>query len=512
MATDNARIAKNTIFLYFRMIVTLGVSLLTAGVTLRVLGGVDYGINAVLGGIVAMFSFVNGSLSGAASRHITFELGRGDLRRVNAVFNVSIAVFAALALVIVLLSETVGVWFFRSKMVIPPERMDVAFWLLQFSIASVPLALTQVPYSAVIIAHEDMKVYAYVSIADACARLAIVYGLLVSPFDKLLSLGALQFAWSVCTIAFYRVYCIRRYPVETKLAFCRDRSLYKGIFQFTGSDLIGNLSVLAQGEGFNLLLNTFFGPAVNAARGIAYALQGMTTQFSSNFMTAVHPQIVKSYAQGDLDGMWRLVRRASCFSYYLVWLLALPALLEGDFVLRLWLGDYPDHTLPFFRLIVVLCLIGAVKAYVLKVIHANGKLLLMNLTGGIICCLTFPVAYVCLRKGCPPECVFWCSIASALLSNVTDWLVVRRYMTFDIRGFVVQVYGRCLLVTILSAVLPVILHDRFFPPSILRMLLTGAMTTVSVGVVAFAFGMSGSDRKMLLSKIGQRILRRRGTC
>lgn len=512
MATDNARIAKNTIFLYFRMIVTLGVSLLTAGVTLRVLGGVDYGINAVLGGVVAMFSFVNGSLSGAASRHITFELGRGDLRRVNAVFNVSLAVFAALALVIVLLSETVGVWFFRSKMVIPPERMDVAFWLLQFSIASVPLALTQVPYSAVIIAHEDMKVYAYVSIADACARLAIVYGLLVSPFDKLLSLGALQFAWSVCTIAFYRVYCIRRYPVETKLALCRDRSLYKGIFQFTGSDLIGNLSVLAQGEGFNLLLNTFFGPVVNAARGIAYALQGMTTQFSSNFMTAVHPQIVKSYAQGDLDGMWRLVRRASCLSYYLVWLLALPALLEGDFVLRLWLGDYPDHTLPFFRLIVVLCLIGTLKTYVFKVIHATGKLLLANLTGGVVCCLAFPAAYVCLRGGCPPECVFWCSIASAVLSGAIDWMVVRRYVACDIPGFIVQVYCRCLLVTVLSAALPVLLYNRFLPPSILRMVMTGCMTTASVGLAALFLGMSGADRNRLLALAREKILARRVTC
>lgn len=178
MATDGVRIARNTIFLYFRMFVTLGVSLVTAGVTLRVLGSVDYGINAVIGGIVAMFSFASGSLSGAASRHITFELGRGDLRRVNAVFNVSLVVFAVLALLIVLLSETVGVWFFHNKMVIPPERTDVAFWLLQLSIVSVPLALTQVPYGAVVIAHENMKVYAYVSIADACARLAIAYGLL----------------------------------------------------------------------------------------------------------------------------------------------------------------------------------------------------------------------------------------------------------------------------------------------------------------------------------------------
>ena len=512
MTTDNARIARNTIFLYFRMFVTLGVSLVTAGVTLRVLGGVDYGINAVIGGVVAMFSFVNGSLSGAASRHITFELGRGDLGRVNAVFNVSLAVFAALSLVIVLLAETVGLWFFYGKMVIPPERMDVAFWLLQLSIVSVPLTLTQVPYNAVIIAHENMRVYAYVSIADACARLAIIYGLCISPFDKLLTLGTLNFAWSIASLAFYRVYCIRRYPCETKIVLCRDRALYKGIFQFAGSDLIGNLSCLAQGHGFNLLLNTFFGPVVNAARGIAYGLQGMTTQFSNNFTTAVHPQIVKSFAQGELDGMWRLVKRASCFSYYLVWMLALPALLEGDFVLRLWLGDYPEHTLSFFYLVVVVCLIGAVKAFVLKVIHATGKVLLSNLTGGTICCLAFPVAYVCLRKGYPPECVFWCAIGSAFLSNLTDLAVLRHYLVFDVAGFVVPVYGRCLLVTGLSAVLPTFLYDRFLSPSILRMLLTGVMTTVSVGAVALVFGMNGTDRRKLQALVGRKFFGRGGVC
>ena len=509
---DNARIAKNTIFLYFRMFVTLGVSLVTAGVTLRVLGSVDYGINAVIGGVVAMFSFVNGSLSGAASRHITFELGRGDLRRVNAVFNVSLIVFAALSLAIVLLSETVGLWFFYHKMLIPPERIDVAFWLLQLSIISVPLMLTQVPYEAVIIAHENMKVYAYVSIADACARLAIIYGLCISPFDKLLTFGTLNFAWSIANLAFYRVYCIRRYPCETKIVLCRDRALYKGIFQFAGSDLIGNLSCLAQGHGFNLLLNTFFGPVVNAARGIAYGLQGMTTQFGNNFTTAVHPQIVKAYAQGDLDGMWRLVRRASCFTYYLVWVLALPALLEGDYVLKLWLGDYPEHTLSFFHLIVVVCLIGAVKGFVLKVIHATGKVFLSNLTGGTICCLAFPVAYTFLRKGCPPESVFWCAIGSAFLSNLTDLAVLRHYLAFNVAGFVFSVYGRCLLVTGLSAALPVLLYDRFLTPSFVRMLLTGVMTTVSVGSMALVFGMSGSDRRKFLALFGQKFFRRGTAC
>lgn len=473
---------------------------------MRVLGKVDYGLNAVLGGVVAMFSFLNGSLAGAASRNITFEIGRGDWDRVNKIFNVSLAVFLALAAVVVLLSETVGLWFFYNKMIIPPERLNVSFWVLQLSIIGVPIALSQVPYSAVLVAHENMKIYAYVSVADAIVRLGIIYALYISPFDKLLTLAALGFSWSVVTVAFYRLYCIRRYA-ETKLHFCHDKELYKSIVQYAGADLIGNLSALAQGQGFNLLLNTFFGPVVNAARGIAYGLQGVTTQFSGNFMVAVEPQIIKSFAQGDLDGMWRLVRRCSCFSYYLVWMLALPACLEGDYVLRLWLGDYPEHTLSFFHLILVVCMLQTLKTPIVKVIHANGRLLLGNVTVGTVLCLSFPVAYCCLRVGCSPESVFWCTIGSMVLGNVIDWLVLYHYVKYDILGYVVPVYGRCIIVTLVSSVVPYYLFDRFLQPSFLRMILTGGLTTISVVLAALCFGMCVADRRRLLEIVRQRMNR-----
>lgn len=503
MATDSKRIAKNTLFLYFRMFISLAISLATAGVTLRVLGKVDYGLNAVLGGVVAMFSFLNGSLASAASRNITFEIGRGDWDRVNRIFNVSLVVFLGLAAVVVLLSETVGMWFFYNKMVIPPERLKVAFWVLQLSILGVPLSLSQVPYSAVLVAHENMKIYAYTSIADQVARLAMIYLLIVSPFDKLLTLAAMGFLWSTAMLIFYRVYCIRRYA-ETRLRFCRDKALYKSIVQYAGSDLIGNLSCLAQGQGFNLLLNTFFGPVVNAARGIAYGLQGMTTQFSGNFMVAVEPQITKSFAQSDLEGLWKLVKRCSCFSYYLVWLLALPALLEGDFVLRLWLGDYPEHTLSFFYLIMVVCLLQTLKTPIVKVYHANGKILWGNISCGTILCLSFPVAYVCLRYGCAPESVFWCTIGSMVICNIIDWFNVNYYVKFDILAYVRAVYGRCALVTIASSIIPYLVYDRILPPSILRMMLTGILTTISVGLSALYLGMSAPDRARLFELARQK--------
>lgn len=504
MATDNRRIAKNTIFLYFRMMVVMAVSLVTAGVTMRVLGSVNYGLYAVLGGIVAMFSFLNAALGSAVSRNITFEIGRGDEGRLRDVFNASLVVFVLLALLVVVLSETIGLWFFFNKMVIPEERLGAAFWVYQISVVSVLFTVTQIPYSSVLIAHENMKIYAYVSMADAVARLLIVYLLYVSPFDKLVTLASLHFAWSVCTISFYRLYCMRKYP-ETHLSMCRDRHLYKGILAYAGADLIGNLSCLAQGQGLNLLLNTFFGPVVNAARGVAYGLQGMTTQFSGGFMTAVVPQIIKAYAQSDFDGMWRLVKRSSCYSLYLIWLLALPAWLEGDFVLSLWLGEYPAHTLSFFHLIVVVCLIDISRRAIINVIHATGHVFLENVAVGSVLCLSFPVAYALLRMGYPPEAVFWCTIGAQIAGGVLEMFVLRRYHRYDIVSYFVGVYGRGTLVILVSSIVPCALYSRYMQPCVVRMILTGVLTTLSVSLSALWLGMGASDRRHLFDIIRRKM-------
>ena len=496
MATDNRRIVKNTIFLYFRMFLVMGTSILTAGVALRVLGQVDYGLYAVLGGIVAMFSFLNASLSGAVSRNITFELGRGDRVRVREVFNVSLAVFATLSLLIIALSETVGLWFLYNKMVIPAERMNASFWVFQLSVLNTFFAVTQIPYSAVLVAHENMKIYAYVGMADALVRLVIIYALWVSPFDKLITLSTLHCIWGVSMIAFYRIYCIRKYE-ETMLMICRKWNIYKGILTYAGSDLIGNLSCVVQGQGLNLLLNTFFGPVVNAARGIAYGLQGMTTQFSSNFMTAVVPQVIKSYAQGDYEGMWRLVKRSSCFSVYLIWLLALPAWLEGDYILKLWLGDYPEHTLTFFHLVVIICLVDTSRRAIKIVIHATGHLFWMNVIVGSVLCLSFPFAYMCLRVGCQPKSVFVCTIVSMIVAGMLELVVLRHYHRYSIILYMLVVYGRVVLVILLSSIIPACIYSSYMKPCFVRMILTGMITTVSISICVFLVGMSFEDRKRL---------------
>lgn len=500
MAIDTRRVLKNTGFLYFRMFLVMGVSLLTAGVTLRVLGKVDYGLHSVLGGVIAMFSFLNGALNASVSRNITYEIGKRDWTRVNEVFNVSLVVFLVLSVVIVLLSETIGLWFFYNKMIIPPERLRVSFWVFQLSIASVPFALTQVPYGAILIAHENMKVYAYMSIADAIVRLLIVYALIISRFDKLMTLALLGFIWSICSMTIYRIYCVRKYP-ESRICPCLDWPLYKHIVSYAGSDLIGQLSCLAQGQGFNLLLNTFFGPVINTARGIAYGLQGMTMQFASNFMVAVRPQITKCYAQEDYEGMWLLVRRSSCFSYYLVLILALPAWVEGDYILKLWLGDYPDHTLSFFHLMMIACLIDVLRRPLIGVFHASGHIFGMNVIVGSVLCLSFPVAYICLRMGCMPESVFLCTIISMVIGAMLEWIILLHYHKYDIYSYVLQVYGRCGLVTLISSIAVYAFCLSSQESCFLRVLMTATITTISVGLTALCIGMNSSDRFQVLQLV-----------
>lgn len=446
---DNRRIFRNTIFLYLRMALVMGVSIFTSGVVMRVLGVVDYGLNAVLGGVVAMFSFLNSALSASVSRNFTFELGRGDVQAQGEVFNVSFVVFAVLGLLIVLLSETVGLWFFRTKMVIPADRIETAFWVLQLSIFLCPLSLLAIPYNAVLIAHENMGVFAAFSILDVFAKLGIVGLLYLSPYDKLLSLAVLGAAWGLVSIALTPVYCTLKYP-ETRLRLCRSSVRYGQIVSYAGSDLIGNLSQLAQGQGLNLLLNTFFGPAVNAARGIAYSVQGNVFKFCDNFMTAVRPQITKSYAVGDEKGMWELVGWSTCLAYQLLWVFALPVCIEADYLLTLWLGSYPPHTLTFLYLVFAICLVDVLQRPIVYVMHATGHILLYNFVTGSIICLSFPLAWLFLRQGFAPESVFVASMAVFIVGFVVEMFILKRYVDYSILSFVREVVLRSVAVTLIT--------------------------------------------------------------
>lgn len=504
--SDNKRIAKNTLFLYFRMLLIMGVSLYMSRIVLRVLGVEDFGIYNAVGGIVTMFSFLNGSLGAATSRYITFELGRKNYVRLNAIFNVALLTHVFIGLIIVGLAETLGLWFFYEKMIIPEDRINIAFWVYQISILSTFVSLTQVPYQATLIAHENMKVYAYVGLVEALAKLGVVYCLLSISSDKLISYAILLFFVNVCVIMFYRIYCIRRYS-ESHIRFCREKKLYKDMFKYAGSDLIGNISILAQGQGLNLLLNVFFGPVVNAARAIAYQVQGAITQFGNNFITAIRPQIIKLYAVGKVEEMFKLVYLGSNFSFYLLWMFILPLSLEADYVLSLWLGDYPNHSVSFLVLVFVLCLIQALKTPRTIVLHATGKLFLANVVVGSILCFAFPLAYVLLKYGGEPESVFWAANITMFFSEFISVFIVRKYVKYSIGHYLINVHLRCAIVAAVSFVAPYCLFDCFMDSSFLRLLITICMTSISIAVSVWILGMNPEMRSkvkfIILSKFNK---------
>lgn len=503
---DSKKIAKNTIFLYFRMFLIMGVSLYTSRVVLQILGVEDYGIFNVVGGIVTMFSFLNGSLAAATSRYITFELGRKDYIKLNKIFNVALVTHIFIGVMIALLAETIGLWFFYEKMIISEDRLSAAFWVYQISIISSILSLTQVPYNAILIAHENMKVYAYVGMIEVILKLGIVYLLMICAFDKLILYSILLCCLNFGLIVFYRIYCMMRYK-ESRIKFCKERDLYKDMFKYAGSDLIGNVSVLAQGQGLNLLLNVFFGPVVNAARAVAYQVQGAVTQFANNFITAVRPQIIKLYVQGKTNEMFNLVYIASNFSYYLMWLLILPICLEANYVLSLWLGDYPNHSVSFLILVLILCLIQTIKTPRTIVFHATGKLFLANVIIGSLLCSAFPLAYVLLKMGGRPESVFWAANITMFISEFVSVVILRKYVEYNVLNYLRNVHLRCFCVTIVSFIAPYFLFDKFMDPSFIRLIFTIIISSISIFITTWLIGIDKNMRQKILFIVKNKINR-----
>lgn len=506
ISENKQRIIKNTLYLYARMLVLMIIGLFTSRVILNSLGEVDFGLINVVGGITAMFGFLNGCLGAATSRFITFELGRNDYVALNKVFNAALVVHIMIGIIIVILGETVGLWFFYNKMVIPDERLGASMFVYQLSVLGTPIFLSQVPYNATLIAHENMKIYAYFTLVDGIFKLVNAYLIFISPMDKMVFYASLTFIESIACLVFYRIYCIRHYS-ETSIKICKDKKLYKNMFSYAGSDLIGQIAGLAQGEGLNLLLNTFFGPVVNAARGIAYQVQGHVSKFSGGFMTAVKPQIIKSYAAGDIDGMLKLVKQGACFSFYLMLMIALPVCLESKQLLTWWLGKYPAHTESFLILIIIFCLINTWKESRGTALHATGKLLLSNVTVGICMCLAFPISYIFLKLGGVPESVFVAAIISIFLSDIIGVFVLRHYVRFSIPNYLLSVHVRCICVAVLACSVSYFVYDKILEPGVFRVILNAVISIIMVGVASITIGMDKSMRNKMVSIVAHKFTR-----
>lgn len=495
---NNKRIAKNTIFLYARMLLTMAVSLYTSRVVLATLGVDDYGIYNVVGGVVTMFAFLNGTISGVTQRFLTFELGTGDREKLKSVFNTAMCIHWIVAGVIVVLAETLGLWFVCNKLVIPDDRMAAAIWVYQFSILSTVVFFISIPYNACIIAHEKMSAFAYISIIEVVLKLMIVYLLMLSQYDKLIVYAILMFLVQLLIRLIYNEYCKRHFE-ESKYRFRVDQSIAKNMLGFTGWTLFGGFASVGMGQGINILLNMFFGPAVNAARAVAQQVDSAVQSFVANFQMALNPQIIKNYAANDLSQMRSLVFASSRYSYYLLLFLALPIVIEAPFILGVWLKEVPDHTVAFLRITMLVMLVNAVSNPLITSANATGNIKKYQMIVGTILLLIVPVAYVALRLGCNPEFVFWIYFIFACLAQIARLWMIRPMIGLSMRKYAIEVVMRAMLVTIPSLILPLI-STFLLQPGWSRFVVTGMLSVLSVFTGVYTLGIGKVERDFVKRK------------
>lgn len=506
ISANNKRIAKNTLVLYVRMFIMMAISLYTSRVVLKILGVEDFGIYNVVGGIVSMMGVINGAMSVSTTRYLTFELGKGDMVRLKQTFRMCVNIYGLLALILLILSETIGLWFLNTQLVIPDNRMVAANWLFQFSILSAIFSLLTNPYNAVIISREKMSIYAYISLADAVLKLAIVYLLLFISYDKLIVYGFMLMLLIILNTSIYFIYCNRKYQ-ESRYSFYWETSLFKQLLSYTGWNLFGSASSLVKGQGLNILLNMFFNPSVNAARGIAYQVNTTVNQFFTNFYTAVRPQITKYYAQQDLDNMFKLVFRSSKMAFFLILLISLPLIIEAPYVIQLWLGQLPEFVVPFMRLILVITAVDAMANPLMTTAHATGKIALYQFVVGTMTILNIPISYTLLYYGGDPLTVFYISLIIAILNLFIRLWIVKRLVDFPVWDYVRTVLLTCVLVCVISAVIPCVVYELLQDDNFVRFMIVCVLSVSSSLFAMYVVGLSAEERQIVM-KYAKKIIKK----
>lgn len=504
---NNKRIAKNTFLLYLRMLFTMGVNLYTSRIVLNTLGVEDFGIYNVVGGVVAMFSVLSGSLSAAISRFITFELGKGDIKRLMSVFSSSMTIQFLIAGIIFLLAESCGVWFLNTHMNISLTRMSAANWVLQCSIFTFVVNLISVPYNAVIVAHEKMSAFAYISILEAFLKLVAIYLLVIFSFDKLKLYAILLLLISLVIRFIYSIYC--KHHFEECIYYWKvDKPLLKEMVHFAGWNFIGASSSVLRDQGVNIILNLFCGPIVNAARGIAFQVNNAINNFTVNFMLALNPQITKSYASNDFKYMMHLIEQGARFSFYMLLLLSLPVLIETNYVLTLWLKTVPDYTVCFVRLVLIFTMWESLSGTLITAMLATGRIRNYQIVVGGLQLLNFPISYLLLLHGSQPECTLWVAIVLSIICLFVRVLMLSKMIGLSFKSYFRNVLQNVLIVALVASILPVsltyIVEAGFFR-LLYVCILSLMMTVTSIYVV----GLSQTERNIIKVKFQKFILWKR---
>ena len=503
--TNNKTIAKNTAFLYVRMLIIMVVTLYTSRVILQVLGIDDYGLYQTVGGVVGFLAFISNALGTATSRFITFALGKGNEDELKRTFSTTLTTHLLIGLAIVLLAETIGLWYVYNKMVMPLDRFNVALVVYHISILTAFLSIVVVPFNAEVIAHEKMSVFAYIGIVEAVGKLGIVYLLSIGSIDKLIMYAILLFSIQFGIFIFYVWYC-KRYFAETTFKLSIGKKLFLEVFSFSGWSLFANGAIALSNQGILLLLNLFFSPSVVTARFISLQVNNVANQFVQNFRTAVNPQIVKRYAAGDTEGSKKLLLDSTKFSYYLMLLIAVPLFFLADPLLHIWLVEVPDFTVVFLQIVVIQSLFQVFDTSFYTALYAKGRIkenAIISPTTGFLC---FPIVYLLFKAGCSPLALSWAYLACyAILGIVIKPLLLHKIVDYGWKELL-EVYWICLIVTITALPVPLYLYykmDKSFFANDIIILFVSLMT---VFISVWTLGLTRNMRKSFLEAIKNRIL------
>ena len=498
ISVNNKRIAKNTLLLYIRMFLMMGITLYTSRVVLQMLGVDDFGIYNVVGGIVVLFSFINNAMVASTQRFLNFELGRGNGEEAQKVFAASLNIYLVIVVVFILLAETVGLWFLNRYINIPSERVVAANWVYQASLVATALNFVRMPYNAAIIAYERMSFYAYTSIVEAVLKLGIVF-LLYFFVDKLIAYSWLVSVVAMLILLMYVFFCHQMFAICRHHTFIYDKRRYTALVSFSSWSLFGSLANVGASQGLNILLNIFFGVFVNAAMGIANQVSSAINLFVGNFQTAFNPQIVKSYASGEKERFINLIINTSKYSYYLLFLIALPCFICCNEILQLWLGEVPPHSVSFCRLLIIFSLIDAVQGPLWVSAQATGKIRNYQLLMSFLMLLNLPVTYIILKITAIPELAIAVRILFSLITAVFRVVYLKHLFLFPLMRYVKEVVLTCVVISVTSLLLPCWMYlyiDEFF-----RLCCTIFLCLICTFISIYFIGFSRGEKMIVIRAI-----------
>lgn len=504
---SNKTILKNTVFLYARTLILLVLGLYTSRVTMQALGVENYGIINVVSGFVAMFSLISGALTGACQRFITFELGKPN-GNVRQIFSSTFFIHIVLAVIIVFLAETVGLYFVNSKLNLPPDKMDEVQWVFQCSVISFALNLINIPYNALIIAHEKMKAFAYISLVEAFLKFVTVYAILILSYNALILYAVLTLVSSTLVRFVYQFYCVRSFKEEAKVEKVRDKQVFKDIFSFAGWAFIGNSATLLNGQGINIILNIFVGVAINAARGIATMIESTVSSFVYNFTTALNPQITKSYAQKNGQRLSELLDLGTRLSFFLMILISVPIIIATPDILQLWLTVYPDYAVAFVRITLAIAIIQAMANPFVTAISATGNIRSYQLVVGGITLANIPVCYILLYCGLDPLWVYVASLVMYVVTFIIRLVFVRNKAHIAVRWLGITIVCRLAPIALIGFVVSYCLSINIDTTTWLGLIIFSGTTCVFTLFLIYTIGLQKKERLFVHTFIQSKIFKK----